>query len=104
MSRTFYTTVTEAVLLSGADTWVLTPRMEKALYSFQAEVARKITGRQPRRKKDRSWEYPLLAGALREAGMVSIQTRPILDLCEQVTRRPGARVYYWWWKQAGIYL
>ena len=92
-------------------------RMEKALDSFQFRVARKITGRQPWRKKYVSWEYPPLAGALREAGMMGIQTsitrrqntvaqyiatRPILDLCEQATRRPGARVYRRWWDQAGI--
>ena len=31
VSRAFYTAVTQAVLLFGAETWVLTPRMEKAL-------------------------------------------------------------------------
>ena len=117
LSRAFYTAVTQAVLLFGADTWVLTPWMEKALDSFQSRVARKITGRQPRRRKDRSWEYPLLAGILREAGIVGIRTsitrrqntvvqyiatRTIMYLCEQATRRPGARVSWRWWEQAGI--
>ena len=49
VSREFYTAVTQAVLLFGEETWVLTPLMEKALDSFQSRVARKITGRQPRR-------------------------------------------------------
>ena len=31
-----------------------------------------------------------------------IATRPILDLCEQATRRPGARVSWRWWEQTGI--
>ena len=31
-----------------------------------------------------------------------IATRPILDLCKQATRRPGARVSQRWWEQAGI--
>ena len=31
-----------------------------------------------------------------------IATRPILDLCERSTRRPGARVSWIWWEQAGI--
>ena len=53
--RAFYTAVTQAVLLFGVETWVLTPRMEKALNSFQSRVARKITGRQPRRRKYRIW-------------------------------------------------
>ena len=46
--------------------------MEKALDSFQSRFARKITGRQPRQKKDGIWDYPPLVGALREAGMVGI--------------------------------
>ena len=31
-----------------------------------------------------------------------IATRPILELCEQATRRPGVRVYQRWWEQTGI--
>ena len=45
--RNFYTEVTQAVLIFGADTWVLTPQMEKAMDSFQSRVARKITVRKP---------------------------------------------------------
>ena len=46
VSRTFYIAVTQAVLLLGSETWVLTARMEKALDTFQSRVARKIKGRQ----------------------------------------------------------
>ena len=56
VSRTFYTAVAQAVLLFGAETWVLTPRMEKALDSFQSRLASRITGRQPWRKKYGSWD------------------------------------------------
>ena len=52
VSRAFYIAVTQAVLLSGLETWVLTERMEKALDSFQSMVAREIMGRQPRQRKD----------------------------------------------------
>ena len=55
VSRTFYTAVVQAVLLFGAETWVLTPRMEKALDSFQSRVERRITWRQPRRRKYGIW-------------------------------------------------
>ena len=68
VSRTFYKAVAQVVLLFETETWVLTPRMEKALDSFQSRVTRRITGRQLRRKKDGSWNYPPLVGALREAG------------------------------------
>ena len=106
-SGNFYTAVAQAVLLFGAETWVLTPRMEKDLDIFQSRFANNITGRQPWQNKDGSWEYPLLAGALREAVMVGIHTyitqrqntdaqyiatRPILDLCNRATHRPVARV------------
>ena len=117
VSRMFYTAVAQAVLLFGADTWVINLRMEKALYSFQSRVARRITGRQPRQRKHGSWVYPTLAGARKEEGMVGIRksitrsqntvsqyiaTRTIIDLCERATRRPGARVSRRWWEQAGI--
>ena len=107
VSRTFYTAFAHAVLLFGADTWVLTPRMEKSLESFQSRKARRINGRQPRRNKYGSCNCPPLAEALREVEMVGIQTsvtrrhnmvvqniatQTILDLCEGATRRPGARV------------
>ena len=55
VSQAFYTAVTQAVFLFGAETWVLTPRMEKTLENFQSRAAMKITGRQPRRRKDKSW-------------------------------------------------
>ena len=88
-----------------------------ALDIFQSRVARKITGRHPRQRKDGSWIYLSLAGIMKETGMVGIRnsilqrqntvaqfiaTRPILDLCEQATRRPGVRMSWRWWKQTGI--
>ena len=94
--------------------------MEKALDSFQSRVARKLTGRQPRRwkgKTDGTWYYPSLAVAMKEAGIVRIRTsilqkqntvaqfiatQPILGLCEKATRRPGARVARRWWEQMRI--
>ena len=54
VSRAFYTVVAQAILLFGSETWVLTPRMDKALDSFQSRVARRITERQPRQNKDGS--------------------------------------------------
>ena len=117
VSRTFYIAVAQAVLLFGAETWALTPRMEKALDSFQSRVARRITGRQLRQKKYGSWDHPPLAEALREAGMVGIRmfitrrqnkvlqyitTRPILDPCKRATRQPGARVSWRWWEHARL--
>ena len=52
---TFYISVTQAVLFFGAETWVLTEKMEEALYAFQGRVARKLTGRQSRCGRDGKW-------------------------------------------------
>ena len=44
VSRSFYTAVTHQVLLFGAETWILTQKMESALDAFQGRVARRLTG------------------------------------------------------------
>ena len=44
----FFKEVIQEVLLFGAEKWVLTLRMERALGIFQHRVARRLTGRQPR--------------------------------------------------------
>ena len=70
VSRSFYTAVTQQVLLFGAELWVLTKRMESDLDAFQDRVERRSTGRLPRRGRDGKWVYPPLAGVLKEAGVV----------------------------------
>ena len=117
MSGDFYKAFAQAVLFFGAETWVLTQRMEKALDIFQSRVARGVTGNHLWRKKDGRWDYPPVTEALEEAGLEGIRksitrrqntvaqyiaTRPILDLCKRATRRQGARVSRRWWDQAGI--
>ena len=111
VSHSFYTAVTQQVLLFGAESWVLTKKMESALDAFQGRVARRLTGRQPRRGRDGEWYYPSLIGSLKEAGAVRsrtsvirrknrvaqfIATRPILGLCEVKERRRGTRVPQRW--------
>ena len=97
VSRNFYIAVTQQVLLFGADSWVLTGKMEAALYAFQGRVARRLTGRLPHRGTDGKWQYLPLAEAIKDAGIVRVRTsvlrrqntvaqfvatRPILALCE----------------------
>ena len=92
----FFKAVVQRVLLFGADTWVVSPRMERALTSFINGAARWIIGRQPRRGLDGKWFYPSLVGAMKEEGFTDVQTsinrrqntvaqyiatRPLLDLC-----------------------
>ena len=63
----FFRGVVQVVLLFGLDTWVLTPRKERAMGSFQYRVVCRITRRQPRRREEGGWDYPPLATAVEEA-------------------------------------
>ena len=105
------------MLLFGAETWVVTPKMERALSGFLHGAARRLTRRQARKGKNGEWYYPSLEGAMREAGLTDIRksianrqnkfaqyiaTRPLLDLCEGDRAREGAKVPMRWWNQADI--
>ena len=107
MSGIFYKAVAQAMLLYRPEMWVITPRMERALDSFQHRVVQRITRRQPPIRGDGSWEYSRLAEEMGKAGLKGIiklvtmrqnmvaqyiATQPIMDLCEKATRRLGARV------------
>ena len=73
VSGKFFNAVVQAVLLFVAETWVLTTRIERALESFQHGSARRITGRQPRRRGDGRWTYLPQKEAMREAGFEGIR-------------------------------
>ena len=117
VSRMFYIAVTQQVLLFGAESWVLTGKMEAALDAFHGRVARRLTGRTPRRGRDGKWFCLPLVGATQAAGSVRVRTsvlrrqntvtqfvvtRPILALCEGLERWGGTRVPQRWWEQKGI--
>ena len=53
----FYLTVVQAVLLYGADTWVVSKRNMGKLRSFHLRAIRHMTG-QHIRKIEKGWEYP----------------------------------------------
>ena len=91
--------------------------MESSLDAFHVRIARKLTGRQPRRGRYGGWFYSSLVEAIKEAVIVRIwtwilrrqntaaqfiATQPIMDLCKKAERRPGARVPRRWWDQTGI--
>ena len=68
VSGNFFKAVVQQVILFGAETWVVTPRMERALNAFMHGAVIRITGRQQRRGWYGKWFYPSLEGAIKEAG------------------------------------
>ena len=91
--------------------------MRRALGGFQYQVARRLTGRLPRRNSDGKRKYTLAAAARKEAGLQTMEeyirrqqntvahyiaTGSMLDLCEGLERETGARVGMRWWEQVGI--
>ena len=57
MSGFLFKAMVQAVLIFVSDTWMVIPSMGKALGGFQDQVARRLTGRLPRKKIDRKWTY-----------------------------------------------
>ena len=113
----FFKAVVQQVLLFGTETWVVSPMMERALSAFIHGAARRLTGIQLRKGRDGKWHYPLLEGAMKEAGLTDVRTsikrrkntvaqyiatRPLLDLCKGATKREGVRVTLRLWYQLGI--
>ena len=97
VSVNFVKAVVRQVLLFGAETWVVSPRMERALSAFIHGAARRLTGRHQWRGWDGKWFYTSLEGGMKEVGLTDfrtsinrrqntvaqyIATRPLLDLCE----------------------
>ena len=78
--------MSQAVLLSGVETWMLAPRMERALDSFHRRVAQRLTGRHPRRQGGVSWSYQPLEESIGEAGFEGIR--------KSVTRRQNKVAQY----------
>lgn len=107
-----YKAVVQAVLLYGAESWVLTLAMEKKLQSFHRRCARFITGQHIRQNPDESWTCPSSKTVLKQAGLWTIQeyiqrrrstvlrfaqSRPIYQRCvasRPLSSCPSQRV--WW--------
>ena len=86
LSGFFFKAVIQAVLLFGAETWVVTPCIVKALEGFHTQVARRLTGKFPQRTTDRKWRYAS-ASAAREAA-------DFLTMEEYVRRRQNTVAQY----------
>ena len=110
VSCLFFKAVIQAVLLLGAETRLVTPRMGTALGRFQTQVARRLTGQIPQSRPGGMWKYTSAAAAREAAGFLKmeeyfrrgqntvaqyISTQSLLDLCEGSERSPGSQVGMW---------
>ena len=68
VSSLFFKAVIQAVLIFGSETWVVTPRMGKALGGFQTQVSRRMMGQLPLRTTNGTWIYTLEAATKESAG------------------------------------
>ena len=73
MSR-FYLTVVQAVLLYGADTWVIGKRDMGRLRSFHRRAIRHMTGQHIRKGGDDEWEYPDHGELMRKCKLFEMET------------------------------
>ena len=69
----FYITIVQAVLLYGADSWVVTKRDMNKLRSFHHRAIRYITGRHIRKHDEDRWEYPDHQQLLKECQLFPIE-------------------------------
>ena len=108
----FDVAVVQAVLLFGAATWVLTPRLEKSLEGFHHRAVRRMVGMGPKPQRDGTWVYKPIGAALEIVGLEKIgvyiarrqntvthyiATRPIMDLCLVEERNPGLQLSMQCW-------
>ena len=112
----FYLTIVQAVLLYGADSWVIKKRDYDALRSFHRRAARYMTGQHIRKLDGNKWEYPNHEELLKICGLLEIdtyiarqrgtlrkylkETKPdLLKEVEQTPRHPRDVHRIMWWNQ-----
>ena len=69
-----YLEAVQSAVLYWSDTWVLTPCMNSFLVGLYHRVARRLTGRQPRKGRYRGCIYPPLEDAMAEVGLQEVET------------------------------
>ena len=73
VSGFFLKSVAQSVLIFGAETCMVTPRMGRVLGVFQYQVAQQLTGRLPWRRHDGKLEYTSAIAAIEEANFEAIE-------------------------------
>ena len=110
-------TLVKAVLFFGSETWVVTPRLEKALTGFHHRVVWRMAGMGTKFQLNGKWVYPtigvvLVMVVLEEIGVFIthrqntvaqyISNCPIMDLFLAAEQRPGVQLSRRWWYQNNL--
>ena len=105
-------TMLQVVLLFGSKTWVLTPRLEKALGGFYHQAAQRMAGMGPKHQGGGMWVYPSIGEELAMVGLKEIglyiachhktvaqyiTTHPIVDLYLAAERNLGMPLFRRCW-------
>ena len=69
----FYMATIQAILLYGAESWVLTQANLRKLNSFHLRAVRHMTGEHIRKNRDATWEYPIHSELLTICGLEPIE-------------------------------
>ena len=69
----FFKAVVQVVMLFWSETWVVTPRVGKALGVFQTQVTRRMTGHLLRRTQYGRWRYTSEAAAREESVFLTME-------------------------------
>ena len=70
----FYMAVVQAVLLYGADSWVITTQNWQKLRAFHNRALRHMTGRHITKNQDGTWKYPCHVDLQWQCGLFNIET------------------------------
>ena len=114
VSAMFYRATVQAVLLSGSETWTVTPHLMVSLEGFHVCAARRITGLMPKKLRSGQWIYPKTEAVLKAVGLHTIETyigkrrhtvakyitgRPVYEMVVSVTRLTGTPPRLLWTQQ-----
>ena len=65
----FYVAVVQAVIIFESETWVLTPRLEKAFEGFHHWGVWRMAGMVPKCQRDGTWVYTPIGAVLEMVGL-----------------------------------
>ena len=68
MSEMFYQAVLQAVLIFGAETWVLLTEMSRKLEGLHVGFLRQVTGQKAKRQREGTWRSVAAAEVIKESG------------------------------------